>query len=44
MVRTIDLEGNGFPDDVRTLAKRMAAAAGTVAYDEAANGTSLRGR
>ena len=27
MVRTIDLEGNGFPDDVRTLAKRLAVSA-----------------
>ena len=37
MVSTVDLAANIFPDDVRTLAERMAAAAGTVAYDEAAN-------
>ena len=36
MVPTVDLAANIFPDDVRTLAERMAAAAGTVAYDEAA--------
>ena len=36
MVRTIDLGGNIFPDDMRTLAQRMAAAARTVAYGEAA--------
>ena len=31
MVRTIDLEGNGFPEDVRTLAKRLAVSARTLA-------------
>ena len=36
MVRTMDLEGNIFPDDVRTLAQRTAAAARAVAYGEAA--------
>ena len=31
LVRTIDLEGNGFPEDVRTLAKRLAVSARTLA-------------
>lgn len=33
MVRTIDLEGNGFPEDMRTLAKRLAVSARTLADD-----------
>lgn len=36
MVRTIDLEGNGFPEDVRTLAKRLAVSARTLAYGDLA--------
>lgn len=36
MVRTIDLAGDGFPEDLRTFAQRMADAARVVAHGEAA--------
>jgi len=36
MVRTIDLEGNGFPEEVGTLAKRTAASARTLSYGDSA--------
>jgi sialate O-acetylesterase len=43
MVRTIDLEGNGFPEDVRTLAKRMAVSARSLADDRSGTRESSDG-
>ena len=43
MVRTIDLEGNGFPEDVRTLAKRLAVSARTLADDRSGTRASSVG-